>query len=259
MSKRTFQLLLATCLLTGTLWAVDDSFTGKWKLVPAKSRLTDQMRVEAVGGNKYGLNFSGDNVEMIVADGTDQPGLFGTTMAITIEGPRNWKVVRKKDGHMNISAEWTLSEDGSTLTDNFTGYRPNGSTFNLLYVYKRTAGGSGFAGTWESVSEERSSAYEIQIEPYEGDGLAFINAAAEMTRNLKFDGKDYPNSGKSAVAGTTTSGERVDDRTLKLTDKINGKVLDTQQVEVSSDAKTLTMTLNIPGRSKPNILVFDRE
>jgi hypothetical protein len=35
--------------------------------------------------------------------------------------------------------------------------------------------------------------------------------------------------------------------------------LDTQEIEVSSDGKTLTMTIHIPGRSKPDIQVFDRE
>jgi hypothetical protein len=34
MPKRTFQLLLAACLVTGTLWAENDPFVGKWKLNP---------------------------------------------------------------------------------------------------------------------------------------------------------------------------------------------------------------------------------
>ena len=38
-------------------------FLGKWKLDPAHSRLTDQMKVGAAGPNTYTLNFSGDNVE----------------------------------------------------------------------------------------------------------------------------------------------------------------------------------------------------
>jgi hypothetical protein len=42
------------------------------------------MRVESAGPNKYNLIFSGDNVETVVADGTDQPALFGTTLAIIV-------------------------------------------------------------------------------------------------------------------------------------------------------------------------------
>jgi len=44
-----------------------------------------------------------------------------------------------------------------------------------------------------------------------------------------------------------------------MTDEINGKIMDTQQIELSSDLKILTMTVHTVGRSEPNILVFDRE
>ncbi|QNI34586.1 hypothetical protein H7849_12210 [Alloacidobacterium dinghuense] len=257
MSKRTFELLLTVFLLTSTLWAADDPFTGKWKLNPSRSKLTDQMKVEALGANRYALNFSGDNVETVVADGTDQPGLFGTTLSVTIDSPNSWKVVRKTDGRIIIIGIWKLSEDGNTLTDNFTGYRANGSTVNLHYIYKRTAGTPGFPGTWESTTEQVDSTYEIQIQPYQQDGLSFINPGD--IKSIKFDGKEYPSSGSSAVPGSTTSGQRINDQTLKVTEKIKDKLMDTQQIELSPDHNTLTMTIYDPGRSKPNILVFERE
>ncbi len=257
--KRAFQLLLAATLCSCTLRAADNPFEGKWKLNPSKSVLTDQMKVEAAGPNKYVLNFSGDNRETVVADGTDQPCLFGTTCSITVLAPDTWKMSRKTDGHLTISAIWKLSTDGNTLTDDFTGYRADGSTSNLLYVYKRTAGTSGFAGTWESTSEQVSSAYEIEIQGFEGDGLSFLNPSQKMTTNMKFDGKDYPTQGPNMPAGATMSGRRLNDRSVEVSQKIDGKVLYTQQVEVSSDGKSLTMTIHIPGRNKPDIQVFERE
>jgi len=102
MAKRIVQLLLAISLLTGTLWAASDPFAGKWKLNPSRSRLTDQMKVKAVGPNKYDLIFSGDNVETVTADGSDQPALFGTTLSVTVEAPDTWKVVRKTNGRTEI-------------------------------------------------------------------------------------------------------------------------------------------------------------
>jgi hypothetical protein len=51
----------------------------------------------------------------------------------------------------------------------------------------------------------------------------------------------------------------VDGRTLEMTDKIGGKVIDTQEVMVSGDGKTLTMTQREPGRSETNVMVFERE
>jgi len=44
-----------------------------------------------------------------------------------------------------------------------------------------------------------------------------------------------------------------------MTDKISGKVRDTQEISVSPDGKTLTMTVHITGRSAPDVQVFERE
>ncbi len=258
MSKRTFQLLLVACLVTSTLWAANDPFVGQWKLNPSKSKLIDYMKVKSLGANKYALDLGGGAIETIVADGTYQPGLDGTTLSVTVEGPVNWKVVRKKGGHTLVTGIWTLSQDGKTLSDHFTANRPDGSTFRVDYVYKRTTAGSGFAGTWVSTSEP-PSAFELQIQPYEGDGVSFIHPAEHTTQNIRFDGKDYPAVGPDVRPGFASSGRRVNERTLEMTDKIKGKVMDTRQIELSPDLKTLTMTVHPVGQSKANVLVFDRE
>ena len=165
MSKRTVQWLLVAFLVGGTLSAADDPFAGKWKLNPSKSRFPDEMKVQAAGANKYAFDFGGGNPETIVADGTDQPGIFGTTLSVTVEGPDTWKVVRKKGGRMLLTGTWTLSEDGKTLTDNYRENEADGSTLSMDYVYKRTTAGSGFTATWDSVSEKMNSAYELRSSP----------------------------------------------------------------------------------------------
>ena len=259
MSKRTLQLLLVGCLFTSALWAADDPFVGEWKLNPAKSRFPDEMKVASAGTNKYSFDFGVGSAETIATDGTDQPGLAGTTLSVTVEGPDSWKVVRKKDGRILLTANWKLSQDGNTLEDDYTEFPPNGSSSKVKYVYKRTAGNAGFAGTWESTSEEVNSVFVLKVQPYEGDGLSFINPAEGVTKSVKFDGKDYPNEGPNVASGSVSSGRRVNERTLQLTDKVKGKTVGTEEIELSPDHKTLTMTVHAGGRSKPNILVFDRE
>jgi hypothetical protein len=263
MVNRALRAFLALPLLALPLHAApSDSvarFLGKWKLDPAHSILIDQMKVEAAGPNKYNLIFSGDNVETVVADGTDQPCLFETTCAIHVQDAHNWKMTRKKDGKIMISALWQLSADGNTLTDNYTGYRPDGTTMNLHYIYQRIAGTSGFAGTWESTSEEMNSTYELEIKPYEGDGLSFTQGGGRVTQNLRFDGKDYAGSGADAPAGFASSGRVMSDRAVERVDKVNGKTFYTQQIELSADGKILTMTIHVPGREKPDVMVFNRE
>jgi hypothetical protein len=40
-----------------------------------KSKLNDEMKVEAVGANKYIFTFGPGQVDTVVADGSDQPAL----------------------------------------------------------------------------------------------------------------------------------------------------------------------------------------
>jgi len=77
-------LVLAACVVTGTVWAAGDPFVGKWKVNASRSKLTDEMKVEALGADKYAITFGPGAVDTIVADGTDQPALQGTTLSITV-------------------------------------------------------------------------------------------------------------------------------------------------------------------------------
>src|SRR5215813_129644 len=126
MFKRVFQLFQVACLVTGTLWAATDPFIGDWKLNPSKGKLVDHMKVENLGGNKYAFDFGG-GPEKIAVDGTDQQAVQGTMLSVTVEGPDSWKVVRKKDSRVLLTAIWKLSPDSNTLTDNYTEFSPDGS------------------------------------------------------------------------------------------------------------------------------------
>ena len=254
--KRMVEILPAACLAAGMAQAAESPFIGDWMLDPSKSRLPDEMKVASEGGNKYAFDF-GAGAERIVVDGTDQPGNDETLLSVRPEAPDNWIVERKKDGRVLIKATWKLSKDGRTLTDYFRGFESHGSTLSMDYVYRRIGGGSGFAADWQSIKETMNSPYSIQVKEFQGDGLTLITPA--HTKNVKFDGKDYPNEGPNARPGASASVRRMDERALVLTDKIDGKVMDTEAIGVSPDLKTLTITVQIPGREKPNVMVFKRK
>jgi hypothetical protein len=256
MFKQMVKILPPFCLATGMAGATESPFIGEWKLDPSKSRLPDEMRVVSEGGNKYAFDF-GAGAERIAVDGTDQPGSDGTLLSVNPEAPDSWIVERKKDGRLLIKATWKLSKDGRTLTDYFRGFESDGSTLNIDYVYRRSGEGSGFAADWQSIKETMNSPYLIQVKEFQGDGLSLITPA--QTKNGKFDGKEYPNEGPNARGGASASIRRVDERALVLTDKTDGKVMDTEAIEVSPDLKTLTITVQIPGREKPNVMVFKRK
>jgi hypothetical protein len=262
-------------LVARTSWAATDPFVGKWKVNPSESRLTDELKIEAAGANRYAITFGPGQVDTIVADGSDQPALSGTTLSIAVKGPNSWEITRKMKGRTLLTAHWTLSEDGKTLNDAFTQYLPdgmiffsqslpNGSTLFLPYVYERTAGTSGFLGTWDSESAKAKAGIELQIQPYEGDGLSFNSGPdsgsdAEIARSLKFDGHDYPDLNSNGEPGSAVSGRRVNERILEITEKSKGKITGTRQIELSRDLKTLTITVRLAGQSRPkSILVYDR-
>ena len=219
MLSRIFQLLLVACLAIGTSRAANDPFVGKWKVNASKSKLNDEMKVEAVGENKYTFTFGPGEVDTVVADGSDQPALSGTTLSVTVKGPNTWEVIRKMKGRTLLTAHWTLSEDGKTLNDAFTQYLPdgtilfsqplpNGSTLFMPLVYERTAGISGFPGTWDSESAKVATRIELQIQAYEGDGLSFKRSDEEMVKRIKFDGNDHPDldaKGDKVVKGSGTT------------------------------------------------------
>jgi hypothetical protein len=246
MFKRSLQLLLFTFIVACALRATEGPFVGDWKLDPVRSDLSTKMKVESLGANKYALDLDGSGtVETIVVDGMDQPGRNGTTLSVSVEAPNSWKVVRKRDSRMLLTANWSLSRDGNTLTDHFTGFDPKGSPEAINYVFQRKGGGSGFVGTWVSTSEAVNFVLVLQIRPYEGDGLSIMDTSTGNAKKVKFDGKDH---------------RRMDERTLDFTErKPGGEIGYTQQLELSPDLKTLTMTTRVNGQSDPQILVFNRQ
>jgi hypothetical protein len=77
----------------------------------------------------------------------------------------------------------------------------------------------------------------------------------------KFDGKDYPVTGDPNRADTR-SYRKVDDRTLEVTAKKNGKVIATARTAVSADGKTRTANISgttPKGKKFKNVAVYDKQ
>jgi hypothetical protein len=256
--KRLYFLLAFACLATATLWAADDPFCGKWKLNMEKSKFTgERTTIQNLGGNKYKWT-SGNDTNIITFDGTDQPMKRGNTLSMAPEGPNSWKMVIKKDGRVLSTMTHTVSDDGKTQTIKGTSTRPDGTTSVFDVKLKRISGGPGIAGTWENADVKFTGAEEWEISPFEGDGLTFNAPAYQDTLSMKFDGKDYEEKGPNVAAGSTSSGKRVDARTLAVVDKIKGELTDHTTYKVSPDGKTLTLTIQDAGQPKPITIVYDK-
>ena len=98
-------------------------------------------------------------------------------------------------------------------------------------------------------------AIKVTVDGTDGDGKP---AHSEWTG--KFDGKDYPVTGDPTA--DMRSYKQIDDRTLELTNKKNGKVTVTGKVAVSADGKTRTVTLsgtNAKGEKIEGVGVYDKQ
>jgi hypothetical protein len=194
-----------------------------------------------------------------VLDGKDHPTKYGITWAFTQTGPNKWKWTRKRDGKVIAVSNWTVSEDGQTFSSSRENMRPDGSTSHENLKFKRTAGKSGLAGTWEGTELKMTSPATLEIERWQGDGFSFLDPVYKERTDFRLDGKDYTPKGPLVPKGTTMSGKKIDDRNLELTYKLKGKTTETDRWELSADGKTLTATLTFPGQSKSAIAVYDRE
>jgi hypothetical protein len=242
-------------LAASGFWTANDPFVGKWSLDLSRSTIVDEMRVEALGPNRYAFNFEGGPTETVVADGTDQPGQLGTTLSVKVDDARTLSVVRKQGGHIVISATWKLSEDGRILRDAFTSLRPDGSRLTVGYVYRRMSKTSGFAGAWESTTRPVGLKLELEIRPLDNKGLSFVSPGSD--KSVIFDGREH--AAAAANGGLTLSGRRRGRRALEYTESSSGKVARMRRFELSPDGRTLTETLRTAGQTTPDVFVFERE
>ncbi len=74
-----------------------------------------------------------------------------------------------------------------------------------------------------------------------------------------FDGKDYPLTGE---ASTTRAYKKIDDRTMELTNKKDGKVTSTGRIVVGADGKSRTVTLTgmtPDGKTIHSMAAYDKQ
>jgi nicotinate-nucleotide pyrophosphorylase len=76
----------------------------------------------------------------------------------------------------------------------------------------------------------------------------------------KFDGKDYPLTGDPSA--DTRAYTKIDDHTLTLSNKKDGKIVTSGRVVVSADGKTRTLTITgktAAGKKATSVAVYDKQ
>ncbi len=105
------------------------------------------------------------------------------------------------------------------------------------------------------VYEAADDKVKVTVDGTDSDGKPIHN---EWTG--KFDGKDYPVTGDSNL--DARSYRKVDDRTLELNTKKDGKVTATGRIVVSADGKSRTLTTSgtdSQGKKFKSTAVYDKQ
>jgi hypothetical protein len=92
------------------------------------------------------------------------------------------------------------------------------------------------------------------------DGIDGTGKPFQTSWTGKFDGKDYPLTGDPASDSRMYT--KIDDRTLTLTNKKDGKAVTTGTITVSADGKTRTLKTNgtnSAGKKVSSTAVYDKQ
>jgi hypothetical protein len=129
----------------------------------------------------------------------------------------------------------------------------NMGTWKLNEAKSKFAPGAPKVNT--SVYEAAGDSVKVTVDGTSGDGKPTHNEWIG-----KIDGKDYPVTGDSN--SDARSYKKIDDRTLELTVKKDGKVTISGRIVVSADGKSRTVTIHTTdanGKKVTSTAVYDKQ
>jgi hypothetical protein len=112
------------------------------------------------------------------------------------------------------------------------------------------------------MSHVATSSYEAQGDQIKvvGDGVDASGAPMHVEWVGKFDGKDYPVTGTTALDARSYT--QVNAHTLMLTNKKDGKTVSTARIVTSADGKTRTVQITQMGSAGKNLTgtaIYDKQ
>ena len=254
MTKSWFVIML----LPVYAWAAQSPFDGTWKF-NLKNLPFHQMfgrpRILVLQNGTYQC-LSCNPKYKVTADGTDQPipGSKGiSTMATKVVDNKTVLMTTKMDGKVFILEKVTASADGKMSTEE-TIYQAGKEPGHIKATYIRLASGPAgshvISGTWQ-LQESITPGIIIKSSP---NGL--MMSVFGEAYDAKLDGKDYPVKGS---AGRTVSLKKVNNRSIDLTIKRDGKIAVVNHMTVSADGKTLTVKAETKAQNDTRSFTFTKQ
>lgn len=232
-----FSRFLYTTVLLSAIAAVAQSpWNGTWKLDNATLHSVPPTLAIEISGTHYTLKQSA--TYRFDCDGRDFPGPgLGSVRCAPV--PHGIKVELRGDGELSSSWELQVHTDGVSMTETVTDVR-EGAAPSIEHDEYRRAGPANLAlaGTWSGVRTviEGSDALEFRVH----DGvLYFLDARDGESSEAKLDGSPGKFLGPGSHPEVTWSNVLENERRIVGHALKNGRQLNTEVFELSSDGKSI--------------------
>ncbi len=156
------------------------------------------------------------------------------------------EVVTLKDGKPVGNSKMTASEDGKTLTTEWSFVSESGKEGKGKFTSERVgdapAGANKISGEWHANKvEDASDSVSTVTYKVEGDSVSMSDPTGD-SYTAKLDSKDYPYKGDPGV--THVSLKKIDDNSIEETDKRKSKVIVVARMTVDPDGKTMKIHID---------------
>jgi hypothetical protein len=236
---KTSGFLYAAIALIPAAALAASPFDGTWKVNMNHIQLSKKPDVYIIDGGNFTCSSCGP-AYTIKADGTDQKvtGHDFDTAAVTLTAT-TLTLVTKFKGKTLSNVKSVLSADGSTLEEAGTytsGAQPVMVKATTKRVTPAAPGASPFSGSWlHTKIESLSDSGAVESLGMTDDG--FTMSSNGQRYDAKFDGKQYPVVGDPANG--TVMLKKISASQVVESDYAHGKLVETVQMTVSADGKTL--------------------
>jgi len=237
------RLLVGLLLFVPAALFAQSAFDGTWVFTAESGQFGGKPMILSLKDGIYRCDSCVPKIET-EADGKDHKRTgspYNDVINIRVVDDRTVESIGKKRGKVVGKSIDTVSQDGNTLTSNFTFTADNGEKGSGTTIYKRVApappGAHKISGTWQTEKLENASASMMTVTyKSSGDGLSMSDPTGD-SYTAKFDGKEYPYKGDPGT--TSVSLKKIDDHTIEETDFRNGKVISVSRMTVSPDGRTM--------------------
>jgi hypothetical protein len=231
--------LFALLLFAPSFLFAQSRFDGTWQMKMDTLRFSGTPEEYLLEKGMYHCLTCAPRVD-VKADGTDQKvtGHYFDTIAVRVINPSTVEFIQKKDGKTTFAVIETVSADGQTMTEDFTntmGAETIAGKAGFTRVSKAPPGSHALSGEWQ-MQTVKNATHAGTLTTYQSTVGGLNISDGGPAYEVKFDGKDYP---ASWDAHATVSLKVIDDYTIEVTDKLDGKVAVVTLMTVARDGKSM--------------------